>query len=107
MRRIATGGSPLSASLQCPNLDAFRAGSFPMPVIRILLVDDDDIYARRARTVWRPSEAILATDRLRPDLIILDLSIAVGRVTEMPLFGQSNHRLMPAQLDTHLRRAGI
>jgi hypothetical protein len=47
MRRIATGGSPLSASLQCPNLDAFRAGSIPMPVIRILLVDDDDIYARR------------------------------------------------------------
>jgi len=57
-----------------------------MPLIRILLVDDDEIVRealkiRLARedqlktvgSVATGEEAILAADRLRPDLIILDL----------------------------------
>jgi DNA-binding NarL/FixJ family response regulator len=77
-----------SASLQCPNLDAFRAGTMPMPSLRILLVDDDDIVRqalelRLAResclkivgSVASGEEAILAADRLRPELIILDLGL--------------------------------
>jgi two-component system invasion response regulator UvrY len=75
-----------SASLHCPNGDAFRAGSMPMKLIRILVVDDDDIVrealngrlAREDRlkivgSVATGEEAIIAADRLKPDLIVLDL----------------------------------
>jgi CheY-like chemotaxis protein len=77
-----------SLLLQCPNLDAFRAGTMTMPSLRLLLVDDDDIVrevleislARQDRlkivgSVATGEEAILAADRLRPDLIILDLGL--------------------------------
>jgi DNA-binding NarL/FixJ family response regulator len=60
----------------------------PMPLIRVLLVDDDDIVrealgirlARQARlkivgAVATGEEAILAADRLKPDLIILDFCL--------------------------------
>jgi DNA-binding NarL/FixJ family response regulator len=76
------------APLQCHKFDAFRARAVPMPLIRILLVDDDDIVrevlkVRLARedqlktvgSVATGEEAILAADRLRPDLIILDLGL--------------------------------
>jgi DNA-binding NarL/FixJ family response regulator len=59
-----------------------------MPSLRLLLVDDDDIVrealeiklARQERlttvgSVATGEEAILAADRLRPDLIILDLGL--------------------------------
>jgi DNA-binding NarL/FixJ family response regulator len=59
-----------------------------MPSLRLLLVDDDDIVraaleislARRdglktVGSVATGEEAILAADRLRPDLIILDLGL--------------------------------
>jgi DNA-binding NarL/FixJ family response regulator len=60
----------------------------PMPLLRILLVDDDDIVReaiemRLARedglqtvgSVATGEEAILAAHRLNPDLIILDLGL--------------------------------
>jgi CheY-like chemotaxis protein len=69
-----------------PNLETFRGGSIPMQLIRILLVDDDDIVrealnirlAREDRlkivgSVATGEEAIIAAERLKPDLIILDL----------------------------------
>jgi DNA-binding NarL/FixJ family response regulator len=59
-----------------------------MPLIRILLVDDDDIVREALNirlagedrlkivgSVATGEEAILAADSLRPDLIILDLSL--------------------------------
>jgi DNA-binding NarL/FixJ family response regulator len=59
-----------------------------MPSLRVLIVDDDDIVrvalgislARQYRlktvgSVATGEEAILAADRLRPDLIILDLGL--------------------------------
>lgn len=60
----------------------------PMPLLRILLVDDDDIVreALEIRLATQDSlltvgsvatgeEALLAAERLRPDLIILDLGL--------------------------------
>jgi DNA-binding NarL/FixJ family response regulator len=77
-----------SASLQCPNLDALHAGTMTMPSLQVLLIDDDDIVrealaislARQdgletVGSVATGEEAILAADRLRPDLIILDLGL--------------------------------
>jgi len=60
----------------------------PTPSLRILLVDDDDIVrealeiclSRQVRlktvgSVATGEEAILAADRLRPDLVIMDLGL--------------------------------
>lgn len=61
-----------------------------MPLFRILLVDDDDIVRQAVNirlagqeclkivgSVATGESALLAADRLRPDLIILDLSLPV------------------------------
>ena len=81
-------GERRSAPPQCPGLDSFLAETIPMALLRTLLVDDDDtvreVVAIRLAchdrlqivgSVASGEEAILAAASLRPDLVILDLSL--------------------------------